>query len=60
MEAIPPARFMDSAGNFYGEASQGGPSGDGVVFELPKWSSTITDLVSFDRSNGAEPDLQAW
>src|SRR5665213_1507164 len=46
---------VDSIGNLYGTASRGGASGDGTVFEIAKGSGTITTLVSFDGSNGANP-----
>ena len=47
--------IMDSTGNLYGTTKTGGASGDGTVFELAKGSSTITDLVSFNGSNGSQP-----
>jgi uncharacterized repeat protein (TIGR03803 family) len=46
---------MDSSGNLYGEASAGGASGDGTVFELAHGSGTITTLASFNGSNGQSP-----
>jgi uncharacterized repeat protein (TIGR03803 family) len=46
---------MDSSGNLYGTASHGGTFGDGTVFELAKGSHTITTLVSFDGTDGANP-----
>jgi uncharacterized repeat protein (TIGR03803 family) len=47
--------LMDSSGNLYGTTELGGASGDGTVFELPKGSSTITVLASFNLVNGANP-----
>jgi uncharacterized repeat protein (TIGR03803 family) len=49
------ALLMDSSGNLYGTSSVGGASGDGTVFELARGSGTITALVSFDGTNGANP-----
>jgi uncharacterized repeat protein (TIGR03803 family) len=46
---------MDANGNLYGTAQQGGTYDDGTVFELPKGSSTITALASFNVPNGASP-----
>ena len=45
---------MDSSGNLYGTASQGGAYG-GTVFELAKGSGMITTLASFNGTNGVEP-----
>ena len=47
---------MDSSGNLYGTTGSGGASGDGVVFELAHGSGTITTLVSFNGTNGLDPD----
>ena len=47
--------IMDSSGNLYGTAADGGASGDGTVFELAKGSGTITTLASFNGTNGANP-----
>src|SRR5665213_1493519 len=46
---------VDSIGNLYGTASRGGASGDGTIFEIAKGSGTITTLVSFNGTNGANP-----
>ncbi len=46
---------MDSAGNLYGTAQQGGAFGDGTVFELLQGSGTISVLASFQGSNGQSP-----
>jgi uncharacterized repeat protein (TIGR03803 family) len=48
--------IMDSGGNLYGAASNGGLNGDGTIFELGKGSNTITTLASFNGSNGASPN----
>ncbi len=47
--------IMDTSGNFYGTTAGGGADSDGTIFELVKGSSTITDLVSFNGSNGSDP-----
>ena len=47
--------IMDSSGNMYGTASDGGASKDGTVFEVAKGSGTITALASFNGTNGANP-----
>ncbi len=47
--------IMDSSGNLWGTAEFGGASNDGTVFELAHGSGTITDLASFDGSNGSFP-----
>jgi uncharacterized repeat protein (TIGR03803 family) len=45
-----------SNGNLLGTTTRGGPNGDGTVFELPANSGTITDLASFDSTNGSIPN----
>jgi len=47
--------FRDSNGNLFGTLADGGPSGDGTVFELPSGSSTIQVLAAFNGANGATP-----
>ena len=47
---------LDSAGNLFGTTDQGGPGGDGTVFEVANGSTTITTLASFDGANGAVPN----
>ena len=39
---------VDGAGNLYGTTYFGGIADDGVVFEIPKGSNTITMLASFE------------
>ena len=46
---------LDSAGDLYGTTHYGGASGDGTVFEIPKGSTTITTLVSFNGAIGTNP-----
>ncbi len=46
---------MDSSGNLYGTTFLGGPSGDGNVFKLAKGSRTITNLASFNGTDGFYP-----
>ena len=55
--AYPQGRLIrDAAGNLYGTTyNGGGPGYYGTVFEIAAGSSTITNLASFDRSNGADP-----
>jgi uncharacterized repeat protein (TIGR03803 family) len=48
--------LIDSSGNLYGTTETGGTFGDGTVFELPDFSSTIATLVDFNgTTNGATP-----
>jgi uncharacterized repeat protein (TIGR03803 family) len=54
--AIPQSGVVvDSSGNLFGTTYQGGTNGRGTVFELPKGSSTITTLASFNGTNGQYP-----
>ncbi len=46
---------LDSNGNLYGTANDGGPNGDGTVFEVAAGSGTITTLAAFNGTNGAYP-----
>jgi uncharacterized repeat protein (TIGR03803 family) len=46
---------MDSSGNLYGTANQGGALGDGTIFELPHGRHGITALASFNSTDGALP-----
>lgn len=46
---------FDSAGNLFGTAGDGGAFGYGVVYEIAKGSTTITDVASFNNTNGAFP-----
>jgi len=47
---------LDSAGNLYGTTREGGVNGNfGTVFEIPKGSNTLISLLSFDGTNGGEP-----
>jgi uncharacterized repeat protein (TIGR03803 family) len=48
--------LMDSRGNLYGTTFYGGASDDGTVFELASGSGTITTLVSFNGTDGRNPD----
>ncbi len=51
---------IDANGDLIGTATVGGADGDGTVFELAKtatgYASTPTTLVSFDISDGMQPD----
>ena len=50
---------VDARGDLFGTTEFGGPSGEGVVFEIAKtptgYASTPTRLVSFNDNNGAFP-----
>ena len=48
--------IMDSSGNLYGTTVYGGAAGAGTVFELAQGSGTITTLVSFNGTNGENPE----
>ena len=48
--------LMDDAGDLSGTTAAGGAANDGVVYELAKGSSPITDLLTFNGSNGAGTD----
>ncbi len=50
------ALIMDSSGNLYGTAGDGGADGDGTIFELANGSGTLTTLASFNGTNGAYPE----
>jgi uncharacterized repeat protein (TIGR03803 family) len=47
--------LLDQSGNLYGITAAGGVYGDGSVFMLPRGSSTIETLASFNGTNGADP-----
>jgi uncharacterized repeat protein (TIGR03803 family) len=47
--------IIDSAGKLYGTTAFGGAGGQGTVFEFDPTTNAITDLASFDGSNGASP-----
>jgi uncharacterized repeat protein (TIGR03803 family) len=49
------ALLMDSNGNLYGTTREGGDYGSGTVFEIAQGSGTITTLLPFNGSNGANP-----
>jgi uncharacterized repeat protein (TIGR03803 family) len=49
------ALALDSQGNLYGTASEGGGYNNGTVFKVVKGSGAITRLASFKGSNGANP-----
>jgi uncharacterized repeat protein (TIGR03803 family) len=50
----------DANGDLFGTTDStlqnGGPYGDGTVFELPSGSNTITTLVAFNGANGMIPE----
>ncbi len=45
----------DSSGNLFGTTENGGSASDGVVWEIPAGSTTITPLASFTGANGQNP-----
>jgi uncharacterized repeat protein (TIGR03803 family) len=45
----------DASGNLFGTTVNGGPSGDGTVFEIVKGSGKIATLASFSGTNGQNP-----
>jgi len=58
--AVPSGTLLiDAAGDLFGEASQGGPSGYGVIFKLAKtatgYAAAPTILETFNGTNGAFP-----
>src|SRR2546430_1791907 len=46
---------LDSAGDLFGTTRNGGPSGDGTVFEITAGSNTITTLATFNGTDGRLP-----
>lgn len=46
--------LLDSAGNLYGTASDGGAEGYGVVFELSRAGSSWNETVLYNFTNGAD------
>ena len=46
---------MDSAGDLFGVAFQGGPKGYGTVFEIVHNTNTIVTLATFNGTNGMGP-----
>jgi uncharacterized repeat protein (TIGR03803 family) len=48
--------WVDGAGNVYGAAVQGGAQNDGTFFEIVAGSGMITPLVTFNGTNGSNPN----
>jgi uncharacterized repeat protein (TIGR03803 family) len=46
----------DSSGNLYGVTTLGGSSNYGTVFKVPEAGGPLTTIVSFTKTNGAEPE----
>ena len=46
----------DTSGDLFGTATSGGGFGGGAVFKLTAGSTTITDLASFNGTNGSGPE----
>ncbi len=49
------AMVADSAGNLFGTTERFGAYGFGAVYEVAAGSGAITDLASFDQSDGQQP-----
>src|SRR3954471_1758303 len=49
------ALIADGAGNLFGTTCFGGANGSGTVFELQKGAKSVTTLVTFNGTNGANP-----
>ena len=47
--------IVDAQGNLYGVTASGGANSAGTVFEIAKWSGTISTLASFDGTDGSAP-----
>jgi uncharacterized repeat protein (TIGR01451 family) len=47
--------ILDSSGNIFGTATEGGASGIGTVFEIKSGTSSITALASFTSTTGEDP-----
>src|SRR5437588_2519785 len=47
--------ILDAAGNLFGTTALGGANKQGVVFELPVGSSSISPVASFNGANGSQP-----
>jgi uncharacterized repeat protein (TIGR03803 family) len=48
--------IADAHGNLFGTTQFGGAFGDGTVFEIAHGSGHLTTLVSFNGTNGANPE----
>ena len=46
---------MDSSGNLFGTTRSGGTGQDGTVFEIPSGSNTLTPIIAFTGTDGADP-----
>jgi uncharacterized repeat protein (TIGR03803 family) len=54
---LPNASLLrDSAGNLYGSTSQGGPTGNGVVYKLTHTGATWTESILYAFTGGADAD----
>ena len=49
---------MDPGGNLYGTAEDGGPNGDGTIFEIDAATHVISTIASFNGTNGENPYAQ--
>ena len=58
--AYPSGSLMEASnGKLYGMTSEGGSTGDGVIFSFDPSSSTLTKLTDFGGTNGANPYAEA-
>jgi uncharacterized repeat protein (TIGR03803 family) len=48
--------IFDSSGDLFGTTQQSGSGNDGTVYEVRHGATTITDLVTFNGTNGSEPE----
>ena len=46
----------DAVGNLYVRTANGGPNGDGTVFEVAAGTHALTTLPTFNATNGANPE----
>jgi uncharacterized repeat protein (TIGR03803 family) len=54
--AIPSgALIVDAAGNLYGTTADGGPTGDGTVYEVDASTHAVSILATFNHANGTFP-----
>ena len=50
--------IVDASGNIYGTTLVGGALDHGTLFEIPAATHTLTTLVTFGGTNGANPDSE--
>ena len=47
--------MLDSSGDVFGTTSDGGQFNDGTLFEVQKGSGAITTIITFNGTNGGDP-----